>query len=319
MPQAFGTFEQSFVLNDCVCSDCNNYFGRTLEFALSRDSVEAMLRLRQGVKPASEANELPYKKLELKVGQPGQWLGATVVLEMDSTGKGIEPVPVPQIAFKWKGESEWVWFLEREMDASQLAPYKNAQGKVEIRILGPSSDDHNRLVEKLAQLDIKFVKQGELKEPITTDGTVGIEVASQVDATIFRAIAKIAFNYVAYVHTASFLLRSDFDDLRNYIRYGTYSTLTQFVKPSSKPILADDRPYSKQTNGHLITFDWNHRQKALIAQVSMFNTTIYQVLFCPDYSGIWRNDIRTGHHFDIESRTISPLVSTSFIVPIFFG
>ena len=81
MPQALGTFEpESLVLNDCVCSDCNNYLGRTLEFALSRDSMEAVLRFRYGIKPASEAKELPYKKLELKVGQPGPWLGATVVL-----------------------------------------------------------------------------------------------------------------------------------------------------------------------------------------------------------------------------------------------
>jgi hypothetical protein len=131
MPQAFGTFEpQSLVLNDCVCSDCNNYFGRTLEFSLSRDSMEAVLRLRYGMKPATEAKELPYKKLELKVGQPGPWLGATLVLEADATGKGIEPVPMPQVAFKWKSESEWVWFLDRGMDMSRLAPYKGAQGMI---------------------------------------------------------------------------------------------------------------------------------------------------------------------------------------------
>lgn len=314
MPQAFGTFEpESPVLNDCVCSDCNNYFGRTLEFALSRDSMEAVLRFRYGIKPASEANELPYKKLELKVGQPGPWHGATVVLEADGTGQSVEPVPVPQVAFKWKGESEWAWFLEREMDATRLAPYKGAQGKVEIRIFGPTPDDHNRLVEKLKELDIKFVKQGSLKEPIAKDGTVGIQIAAQVDATIFRAIAKIAFNYVAYAQGASFVLRSDFDDLRNYIRYGTHPTWAPVVKPFKKPILADDLPHFRQTNGHLITFNWNYRQKGLVAQVSLFNTITYHVLFCPDFSGLWHDDMRRGHHFDIESRTVSPLTSTPFV------
>jgi hypothetical protein len=314
MPQAFGTFApQSLVLNDCVCKDCNNYVGRTLEFALSRDSMEAVLRLRYGIKPASEAKELPYRRLELKVGQPGPWFGATMVLEVDGTGTGIEPVPVPQVALKWKGESEWLWFLEKDMDARRLAPYKDAKGMVEIRILGPSRDDHNRLVEKLKELDIKFVEQGSLKEPIAKDGTVGIQIGFQVDSTIFRAIAKIAFNYVAFVHGASFVLRSDFDDLRDFIRYGNEPARAPFVKPFKKPILADDLPQLRQTNGHLITFNWNYRQKGLVAQVSLFNTMTYHVLFCSDFSGIWHDDMRRGHHFDIESRTVSPLTSTSFV------
>jgi len=315
MPQAFGTFEQSFVLNDCVCSDCNKYFGDTLELRLSRDSMEAVLRLRYGIKSASEAKDLPYKKIELKVGQPGAWFGTTAVLETDSTGQGIEPVPVPQVAFKWKGESEWVWFLEKEMDSTRLARYKDARGRVEIRIFGPSEDDRKRLIEKLREFDIKFVEQGKLEEPITTDGSVGIQIAAQVDATIFRAVAKIAFNYVAYIHGASFVLRSDFDDLRSYIRYGTHSALTQFVRPFNTPILADDHIHLRQTNGHLITFDWNHLQTGLVAQVSMFNTTTYHVLFCSDYSGIWHNDMRTGHHFDLTSRIISPLISASSVIP----
>jgi hypothetical protein len=155
MPQAFGTFEQSFVLSDCVCSDCNKYFGDTLELRLSRDSMEAILRLRYGIKSASEAKDLTYKKIELKVGQPGPWFGTTATLETDSTGKGIEPVPVPQVAFQWKGESKWVWLLENEMDANRLAPYKNAQGKLEIKIFGPTEDDRRRLIEKLRQLEFK--------------------------------------------------------------------------------------------------------------------------------------------------------------------
>jgi hypothetical protein len=201
------------------------------------------------------------------------------------------------------------------MDANRLAPYKNAQGKVEIRIFGPTDADRKRLVAKLGEFDIKFVEQGNLEEPITSDGTVGVQISAEVDSTIFRAIAKIAFNYVAYVHGVSFVLRSDFDDLRNYIRYGTHTALTQFVRPFNTPILANDHMHLRQTNGHLITFDWNHLQKGLVAQVSMFNTTTYHVLFCPDYSGIWHNNMRTGHHFDLASRTISPLIAASPIIP----
>jgi HNH endonuclease len=316
MPQAFGTFEpDSPVLNDCVCAECNNYFGRTLEFALSRDSMEAVLRLRHGIKPATEAKELPYRKLELKVGQPGPWLGATVVLEADRTGKAIEPVLVPQVAFKWRGESEWTWFLERELDdSSRLAPFRGAQpGTLEIRILVPLQGDHERLVEKLRRLGIKFLKQGILEQPMTVDGKIQLQIAAQVDDTIFRAIAKIAFNYAAWVHGAGFVLRSDFDDLRKYIRYRVQPRWAPAVRPFKAPILADDMPHLRQTNGHLVTFNWNYKQTGLVAQVSLFNAITYHVLFCIHYSGVWHDDMRRGHHFDIEERTVTPLTSTSFV------
>jgi len=72
IPEALGVFEPiSFILYETVCKECNNYFGRTLDLALSRDSMEALLRFRYGTKPASEAGDLPYRKLELKIGQPG--------------------------------------------------------------------------------------------------------------------------------------------------------------------------------------------------------------------------------------------------------
>src|SRR5260370_1049734 len=221
MPQAFGTFEPDSPVLDCVCRDCNNYFGRTMEFALSRESMEAVLRLRHGVKPAVEAKDLRCRKLELKVGQPGPWFGATVVLEADRTGEAIEPVLVPQIAFRWKAEPEWVWILERDLDECRVAPYRKPQpGTLDIRVLAPLASDQERLIEKLKSFDVNFLKQGVLEQPITdADGKIQLQIAAQVDDTIFRAIAKIAFNYTAWVQGADFVLRPAFDDIRDYIRY----------------------------------------------------------------------------------------------------
>lgn len=313
MPQAFGTFEpESPILRDCVCVQCNNFFSGALETPLSRDSLEAVLRLRYGVKPASEWRDLRSKRLKLKVQEPGPWTGATVILEADQTGNGIEPVPVPQVAFRWKGSSAWDWVLEPEMVDERVAQYKGAQGKVEIRIFGPTPSDRDRLVQMLTQFGIKFVKQEDLNAPIAKDGKVGIQVETEIDSAIFRAIAKISFNYVAWVHGSDFVLRPDFDDARNYIRYGKEPILC-VVKPDKNPILSEDSRRYHQTNGHLIVFDWNYSQRGLLARVSLFNTMTHLVLLCADYSGLWRDDLRVGHHFDIESRAVSPIQSTSLI------
>jgi len=316
--EAFGTFEPiSFVLHDAVCMDCNGYLGRTVDQALSRDSMEALLRFKYGIKPASEAGDLPYRKIRLKIGQPGSWYGAVVELQPDRTGKAIEPVPLPQVAFRWRGSSDWTFLEEEQLDGGTLGPYAAAiRGTLEIRVIGPTTEDHERVVQKLKASGIDFRPQGSLMEPVTVDGTVLVEIQAAIDQMIFRAIAKIAFGYVAYVHGTDFVLLSDFDDIRNYIRYGTaprWAERMPVVTPVRKPILFDDMPQLRQTNGHLITFDWSPGQMGFEAQVSLFNTITYRVRLCPNYHGLWHPDMRRGHHFDIEDRTVQSLFSSALL------
>jgi hypothetical protein len=314
--QAFGNFEpNSFILYDAVCKECNNSFGRTLDFALSRDSMEALLRFRYGTKPASEAGDLPYHKLELKIGQSGPWFGATVVLEPDATGRAVEPVPVPQAAFRWKGSQDWTFLVERELKSDVLAKYvKPIPGTLEIRVMGPTTADHERVLEILKAAGINFRREGLLANPITDDGKVLVEITAAVDQTIFRAISKIAFNYVAHQHGSNFVLRSDFDDVRNYIRCGTAPSWTArmpVVLPFHNPILYDDNLLFRQTNGHLITFDWNNGRTGFLSQVSLFNTITYHIAICPEFKGLWRDDYYRGHHFNTGDRTIAPLTRIS--------
>lgn len=311
IPQAFGTFEpESFVLYDAVCKSCNQYFGDTLEISVARDSFEALLRLHYGLKqPAEGATELRYGRIELKVDQPGPWFGATVVLMPDKSGTGLEAVPVPQIAFRWKGSSDWHYVLEKELsDDSAVRAYRRpTPGTLEIRVMGGEERDRERLVEKLKAVDIRFAAEGTLSAPVVRDGSLQVEVVAQVDTIVLRTIAKIAFNYVAYHQGADFVLKADFDEVRRYVRYGTLPSLGPVVRVSDEPILFDDGPRFRQTNGHLITFDWNSRGSGLIAQVSLFNRSKFQVTMCRSYSGIWHDGLRTGHHFDLKSRKIEKL------------
>jgi hypothetical protein len=277
--------------------------------------MEALLRFRYGTKPASEAGDLPYYKLELKIGQSGPWFGATVVLEPDATGQAVEPVLVPQAAFRWKGSQDWTFLLEYELKAAVLAKYvKPIPSTLEIRVMWLTTADHERVLEVLKSAGINFRQEGSLMNPITDDGKVLVEIAAAVDQTIFRAIAKIAFNYVAHQHGSTSVLRSDFDDVRNYIRYGTAPSWTArmpVVLPFHKPILYDDKPLSRQTNGHLITFNWNNGRTGFLSQVSLFNTITYHIAICPEFKGLWSDDYYRGHHFNTEDRTIAPLTRVS--------
>ena len=49
MPQAFGKYEENLVLHGVECEECNDYFGRTVELALARDSKEGLDRFEHGI------------------------------------------------------------------------------------------------------------------------------------------------------------------------------------------------------------------------------------------------------------------------------
>jgi hypothetical protein len=311
IPEAFGTFEPTWSLVNCVCAPCNQYFGNTIEPILARDTSEGLLRLEYGLKPPSKAQDLHYNRATLKVNELGPWFGARFEFVPDSIGQKIIPRPLPQIALRKKSESDWTWLLEDEIKLETVERFKGgAPGDVEIKILGTSEEASNRLIAKLRDAGVNFRKGGPIVEALGADGKLDAAVSAVMDISIFRAISKIAFNYVAYLHKSEFVLLSDFDDIRNYIRYGTQPRWAPVVKPSADPILADDSRSYQQTHGHLTTFDWDSDNHGLLGQVSLFNSVNYRVKFCPFYSGCWRSDLTTGHLFDIESRTITVLQAT---------
>jgi hypothetical protein len=49
IPQSFGLFKPDITL-DCVCKDCNHYFGSNLEWPMRVQSLEGTLRLHYGFK-----------------------------------------------------------------------------------------------------------------------------------------------------------------------------------------------------------------------------------------------------------------------------
>lgn len=311
IPEAFGTFEQNLVLHDCVCSECNSYFGRTLDLVLSRDSGEALLRLRHGIKPVSEAKDLRNTRIKITVNVPGPWFGTRIILTADETGTKLGSEQLPQVGFRKAPAADFTWYTEDELtDASKFEQYR--QG-TEIKIVGPSEEATRKLVEKLDQLEIPFKKQGVIDRPGSGNGQVETIVKFQIDPIILRAVGKIALNYAAFTQRASFALREDFDDFRNYVRFGQEPSWKPAIVPSSRPILYDDSRDWKQTNGHLITLGWARDNRGILVQLSLFNNITYHISLCPRWSGLWY-DLSAGHHFDIESRTVSELRSASRVV-----
>lgn len=279
LPKAFGRFRDNLTLQ-CVCGECNSFFDRELELFLTRDTVEAALRVRYGVKTKSGSRRLGKQRLDFRVISAGDWYGARLTVQRDHTGKSFVAEPMPQVAFRRNDETDWKWFLEDQLTPQIVAPYLK---DTETKVVGPRNGTVHRLYAKLDQLGIKFKARGALE---THTPTLETFLRSTIDEVIFRAVAKIAFNFLAYVKGGDFALRDDFDGMRTFIRHG--------VAPAQPPVLVTDIPILngdnavyRQTYGHIIVVSWDQMNQGLVCLLSLFNHMTYHVRLCPAYSGIW--------------------------------
>ena len=76
IPKAFGTFEPDNMVIQCVCRQCNGGLGRTIEQKMARDSVEAIERIKKGLKkPAEWKARGPNGSVRVEVTQEGPTKG----------------------------------------------------------------------------------------------------------------------------------------------------------------------------------------------------------------------------------------------------
>lgn len=310
MPKAFGRFRENLTLG-CVCGTCNDFFNRELELFLSRDSVEAMLRVRYGLKTNSGRRRLGKTRLVVKVISPGDWYGARVSLERDEAGTEIKAEPLSQVAFRKFEESDWKWFLEGELD--QTKEWERYRKDAETKIVGNPDAVVQRLSDKLIRLGIVFKKRGDFEKH---GGQVEVFAEGILDDIIFRGIAKIAFNFLTHLKGPDFVLRSDFETIRDYIRLGV-QTRKPLVAVSKIPILHGDSALYRQTNGHVVVLDWDKMNQGIVCLVSLFNHLTYHVNLCWKYSGIW-HPLSGGRHFDLQTLTISDVRGIQLAMIPFF-
>jgi hypothetical protein len=74
---------------------------------------------------------------------------------------------------------------------------------------------------------------------------------------------------------------------------------------SGKRVSGNVSDRMRHTAGHWIIMDWSNAD-GIIAQVSLFNLMVYQVVLSRKFSGIWR-PIRRGHYFNIETMEVEEL------------
>jgi hypothetical protein len=290
-----------------VCADCNHFFGRTLEWPTRNSSTEGILRFSYGLATSGKIGNVGTDGIEFRIVESPDWIGARVVLKVNKKGEPYIDV-LPQVGARRTPVDEWEWYLEKDVNGDFAAKFPMGS---EFRIVGLNGD-FQRLEKRLINVCPAFQRKGTLSPPIGKDGRVGVNFINKFVASTRRLLAKIAFNYLAWVRGAEFVLQPEFDPVRSFVRYGTESS-TGIVYFNTRPILANEKLTGTQiTEGHIVTVEGILEKHRIESRLSLFNSLKYRIILSTEYQGLW---FAKGHHFDIHTREVSELASQpTFIV-----
>lgn len=319
VPRQLGSFER--VRNDdpvtllrTVCADCNSYFGKTIELAFGRDSIEAVYRLQYGQKRLREFQGFSERVL-FRVPDDMPAGGVILIPAASSDGKEIVMMLPPQVGVLLPGESRYRYYTADDSAGGGGNSLPTPDQNVKLRLLA-ADDAGVQQVRSLVLMRFPgFREEGalDLPPPERIDGKMLVEIKFKVDRLLARAIAKIAFNYMVFHAGTTFALNTSFDAIRRFIRYDedgdNWRRCVQFL---FEPLLAQETEELRVTRGHILIAGWKDFQ-TLMVRVSPYNSMAYEVTLTPCFSGVSLS-IKAGHVFDWEDRKITPLMSVDRII-----
>lgn len=238
VPRMMGTYQNGYVLSNYeVCEECNSYFSRELEDKIGLNSIESFLRMQHG-REMSDGRTMRRDRTRF-YGTEGIFKGLEFIPVVDN--QNLERIHfniLPKIGIQSK---------ERE-DAT---PYLKEKGYL--------SSDY-----KYEDVGVKDLYDG---ESFTT------KICVSIDSIVRRTCAKTVFNYLCYSKGKDFVLSSQFDDIRNYIRYGTWSNDLWF-RYSQGPVSSVSVP---NDSAHVVGYMWypENENWVLCGCVTWFGETTY--------------------------------------------
>lgn len=97
-----------------------------------------------------------------------------------------------------------------------------------------------------------------------------------------RAIAKIAFHFLATQLDRRFLDTRDFDAIRQFVRSGQQRKYPALAQPSPFP---REREFSGETMDHTLTLRCSHSQRSAVCEVTLFGALDWAVVLSWKYEG----------------------------------
>lgn len=305
LPQSFGRFLNNLTLRDVVCDLCNQYFGDQLEIFLGRDTYEGQMRFLHGVKEAEEFKSVGRNSRIVVRCREGQFAGCYMMRYYSKEKNGISVKPLPQVGFMMSLPEGYQYYLLDQIPTQEQLNEMGYQATHPRPILGLEVDS-DELRGRLAEKGIAFRYEGSLTPDSLLD-TIECELEAVIDNVIFRSVAKIAFNYLAYWEGTEFVQHQIFDKARRYIRWG-HAPGYKLIHVTEAAVLADEPEEGQRRLGHLITVNWAADGVSVVSQVALFNWMTYQVSLARNFIGP-PPELTRGHFFNVANQQILELGS----------
>lgn len=306
-PQSFGC-PDSWTM-DCVCTECNNGFGRSIERFLAGDSVEGLWRLQK----IGSRSKKPIRQTRLKINIPnedkyGKFKGAIVYSDFSKKESLILPSQIVLEDNEGNNKHFLLDDIEKEEVKNELNRYKDKG----FRILAHNETEEQKAIEKMRQVGIDFKPQEKGMLPssvVEQNGTLKVFVKGIIDNVLFRAIAKIALNYLAKVKGCEYALDSRFDAVREYVKTGEKPNF-KMVEIKEGHILAEETNNKYFFEGHIFTIQT--KGKRIIGKVSLSNTFAFYYVVKLGELKVW-HDLKSGHAYSLKDDKIIELFSPTMI------
>ena len=308
IPEAFGSYgADTMVLgNNEVCEECNSGLGREIDQILSRDSFEALLRANSLPQGHGAGERFSPRRSRIYLPDEEQFgilRGARLAIDWNTR----RPKLLDQIIIRSR-DGQLHTFLADEFQGADASLFQDLE-RGAVRVVGTDQDKFEALAHLVRDRGIQIGNRESLSVPSAlVPPEIRTVIEGQIDIRTWRAIAKIAFNYLAYNEGAAFVLADRFDPIRDYIR--GVPTDQAMVRLLNTPIIVSETYTWRAFDGHLVAYQREDRR--LMGKVSLYNSITYEVMLCSNL-GLYYS-IKKGHAFDPAERRATTIASMPFQV-----
>jgi hypothetical protein len=252
--------------------------------------VEGLERYRFGIKKPSEISKFMYGDVTLRAKVGGDFAGVAFERRSSPDGTRIVDRPVPALAVRRIDRDEFVHFTEQEVLDGTWLDNREVNWRFGFKVIG--QDDEVQKIE--AALKSRGVVAA-IRRPLTppADSEVLVEQEFRITRDMQRALAKIVFNYLTHTQGTKSALRTEFDPIRRFIRYGEWPTSRIFPVVSHEGL-----PFSRINAGnvtlqdgeqrpvvHFVGVGANHEYRNIAGAVSLFSFMTHRVILAEGFPG----------------------------------
>jgi hypothetical protein len=225
--------------------------------------------------------------------------GAQVWWGPSDDGRRLVLHPFPQLQIANERDVRRWFPLEEFPYRTELSVFGFQQGEpIAIKPFGVERDTAARLlVEKGYEVSAFEEARSPEQAP-----DVRIRISGAIDRTLMRAVAKIAFNYLAYQYR-SIAMMEQFSDARRFVRFD--APLTPVPVSLAPGDLLAGLPKNKVPVAHAVGVAWKNGK--VVGQVTFFFQFHYRVILADGGFAIPPETIGIGHLFDPVNHRIHEL------------